>query len=245
MENKETDFIFGLHPVLEAIKAQKNIEKLLIQKGGANANELINRATAAQIPFQIVPAEKLAKLTRKNHQGVIGFIANINYSNYQDIISDVFEKGQTPLVLILDKVTDVRNFGAICRTAECAGVHTIIIPDKGSARINSDAVKTSAGALNYIPICREHNLKNVINDLKDFGLQVIACTEKTDKFAFDIDLTGPTAIIMGSEEEGISPEYMKLCSAKAKIPMYGNIGSLNVGVASAVIVYEAIRQRMS
>jgi len=148
-----------------------------------------------------------------------------------------------PLILILDKVTDVRNFGAICRTAECAGVHTIIIPDKGSARINSDAVKTSAGALNYIPICREHNLKNVINDLKDSGLQVVACTEKTDKLLYNVDFTIPTAIIMGSEEEGISPEYLKLCNEKVKIPMFGHIGSLNVGVATSIITYEAIRQR--
>ncbi|MFN8436300.1 MAG: 23S rRNA (guanosine(2251)-2'-O)-methyltransferase RlmB [Cytophagales bacterium] len=243
MESKNSDIIFGLHPVLEAIKAQKDIEKLLIQKGSANTNELINKANEAKIPFQIVPPEKLSKITKKNHQGVIGFVANIRYCDYQDIVAEVFEKGETPLILILDKVTDVRNFGAISRTAECAGVHAIIIPDKGSARINSDAVKTSAGALNYIPICREHNLKTVINDLKNSGLQVVACTEKSDKILYDIDLKVPTAIIMGSEEEGISPEYLKLSTEKVKIPMYGEIGSLNVGVASAIIIYECIRQR--
>lgn len=243
MESGVKDFIFGIHPVMEAIKAQKAIEKLLVQKGSTNTNELIKMAKDADIPFQFVPAEKLSKFTKKNHQGVVAFIANIIYSDYQNIVSSVFEKGETPLLLILDKVTDVRNFGAICRTAECAGVHTIIIPDKGSARINSDAVKTSAGALNYIPICREHNLKNVINDLKDFGLQVVACTEKTDNLIYNIDFKVPTAVIMGSEEEGISPEYLKLCNAKGKVPMFGKIGSLNVGVATSVIVYEAIRQR--
>lgn len=243
MESKNSDIIFGLHPVLEAIKAQKDIEKLLIQKGSANTNELINKANEAKIPFQIVPPEKLSKITKKNHQGVIGFVANIRYCDYQDIVAEAFEKGETPLILILDKVTDVRNFGAISRTAECAGVHAIIIPDKGSARINSDAVKTSAGALNYIPICREHNLKTVINDLKNSGLQVVACTEKSDKILYDLDLKVPTAIIMGSEEEGISPEYLKLSTEKVKIPMYGEIGSLNVGVASAIIIYECIRQR--
>lgn len=243
MDSNTGDYIFGIHPVMEAIKAQKAVEKLLIQKGSTNTGEIMKMAKDAEIPFQIVPPEKLSKITKKNHQGVIGFIANIIYSDYQNIVSSVFEKGETPLLLILDKVTDVRNFGAICRTAECAGVHTIIIPDKGSARINSDAVKTSAGALNYIPICREHNLKNVINDLKNFGLQVVACTEKTDKMVYDIDLKVPTAIIMGSEEEGISQEYLKLSNEKVKIPMFGKIGSLNVGVAASVIVYEAIRQR--
>lgn len=243
MESDNKDYIFGIHPILEAIKAQKSIEKLLIQKGSTNTNEIINKAREAQIPFQIVPPEKLSKITKKNHQGVIGVIANINYSDYQNIVSAVFERGETPLILILDKVTDVRNFGAICRTAECAGVHTIIIPDKGSARINSDAVKTSAGALNYIPICREHNLKHVINDLKDFGLQIVSCTEKTEKSLYDVDFTGPTAIIMGSEEEGISAEYLKLSTEKVKIPMFGKIGSLNVGVAASVIIYEIIRQR--
>lgn len=243
MESGVKDFIFGIHPVMEAIKAQKAVEKLLVQKGSTNTNELIKLAKDADIPFQFVPAEKLSKFTKKNHQGVVAFIANIIYSDYQNIVSSVFEKGETPLILILDKVTDVRNFGAICRTAECAGVHTIIIPDKGSARINSDAVKTSAGALNYIPICREHNLKNVINDLKDFGLQVVACTEKTEQLIYEIDFKVPTAIIMGSEEEGISPEYLKLSNARGKVPMFGKIGSLNVGVATSVIVYEAIRQR--
>jgi 23S rRNA (guanosine2251-2'-O)-methyltransferase len=244
MEENTKDFIFGIHPVLEAIKAEKSIEKLLIQKGSTNATDLMFKAREANIPFQIVPPEKLSKLTKKNHQGVIAFIANIIYGDYHNIVSDAFEKGETPLILILDKVTDVRNFGAICRTAECAGLHAVIIPDKGSARINSDAVKTSAGALNYIPVCREHNLKTVINDLKEYGLQVVACTEKTEKFVFELDLKVPTAIIMGSEEEGISPEYIKLSTEKAKIPMFGKIGSLNVGVAASVIIYEAIRQRL-
>ena len=243
MEPVAKDYIFGIHPITEALKAQKDIERLLIQKGSTHTNEIINLAKAAQVPFQIVPPEKLSKITKKNHQGVIAFVANVVYSDYQNIISDVFDKGEIPLVLILDKVTDVRNFGAICRTAECAGVHTIIIPDKGSARINSDAVKTSAGALNYIPICREHNLKHVINDLKNFGLQVVSCTEKTEKLIYGVDLTIPTAIIMGSEEEGISPEYLKLSTEKVKIPMFGKIGSLNVGVAASVIIFEAIRQR--
>ena len=205
--------------------------------------ELWQLVRAHKVNYKHVPVEKLNRLTRKNHQGVFAFISPINFHKTDNVIQDVFEKGENPLFLILDRVTDVRNFGAIVRTAECSGVQAVIVPEKGSAAINGDALKTSAGALHNIPICREFNLKATIEYLKNCGLQIVGCTEKTDDMIYQPDFSVPTAIIMGSEEDGISPEYLKLCDHKAKIPMNGTIGSLNVSVSAGVILYEAVRQR--
>lgn len=249
MERKNHDnnpnFIFGVHPVLEALRADKDVEKVMIQKGLSNQifKELRELMSSKHVPFQFVPPEKLNRLTSKNHQGVIAFITEIKFQEIEHILPGIFEKGRVPLVLILDRVTDVRNFGAICRTAECAGVDSIIIPSRGAAQINADAIKTSAGALHKIPICREPNLKNTISYLKESGLSIIACTEKTEQEYTQLDYSEPLAIIMGSEDEGISGEYLKLSDARAKLPLLGNIGSLNVSVACGVILYEAIRQR--
>jgi 23S rRNA (guanosine2251-2'-O)-methyltransferase len=242
---EKSQFIFGLRPVIEAVKSGKEIEKVLIQDrlAGAIAAELKELLKEHGVLFQYVPVEKLNRLTRQNHQGVIAFISSISYQPVESIVPMIFERGETPLLLILDRVTDVRNFGAIARTAECAGVHCIIIPSRGAAQINADAIKTSAGALNSIPVCREHNLKFVIEYLQQSGIQVIACTEKTDQYYYTIDLTVPTAIIMGSEENGISGEYLKKADAKARLPLNGRIESLNVSVASGIILYEALRQR--
>ena len=170
-------------------------------------------------------------------------MSSINYSSLDNVLDSAYSKGEMPLILVLDQVTDVRNFGAIARTAECAGVHGIVIPSKGSAQINSDAMKTSAGALNYIPVCRVEYLDKTLDFLKESGLQLVGCTEKADKNLYSFDFTTPVAIIMGSEEKGISSSYITKCDDKVLIPMVGQVGSLNVSVSAALVVYEAIRQR--
>lgn len=242
-DNKE--ILFGIRPVIEAIRAGREIERILIQKDQSNplVSELISEAAAHKIPYVKVPLEKLNSITRKVHQGIICFISAVSYASLDNIINDAFQSGKVPLILVLDRITDVRNFGAIARTAECCGVNAIVIPSKGAAQINSDAVKTSAGALNYIPVCREENLKQTITYLKECGLQIVACTEKAERDLSSFDYTVPTAIIMGSEEDGISLEYLKKADAQVKIPLSGKVQSLNVSVASGMIIYEAMRQR--
>lgn len=242
----EETLIFGIRAVIEAISADKNIDKILLQKGLSNElfNQLRQALKGKDIPFQFVPPEKIRKITDKNHQGVIAFLAELTYYNVEDLLAQAFEKSGAPLVLMLDRVTDVRNFGAIARSAECAGVDFIVIPSRGAAQINGDAIKTSAGALHRLPVCREDNLKNTIEYLKDSGLQVVACHEKTDKLIYDADLTKPTVIIMGSEEDGISGEYLKRSDVQVKIPMSGSIASLNVSVATGIVLFEAVHQRL-
>lgn len=243
---EEGTLIFGIRAIIEAIEANKVIDKILLQKG--LSNELFNQLRKAlhgkDIPFQFVPPEKLKRLTDKNHQGAIAYIAEVNYYDAEDLLARVFEEGKTPLVLMLDRVTDVRNFGAIARSAECAGVDFIVIPSRGSAQINGDAIKTSAGALHRMKVCREENLKNTIEYFKEYGLQIIACHEKTDKLIYDADFKKPTVIIMGSEENGISGEYLKRSDVQVKIPMNGNIASLNVSVATGIVLFEAVHQRL-
>ncbi len=242
----EDNLIFGIRAVIEAINADKNIDKILLQKG--LSNELFNQLRSAlkgkDIPYQFVPPEKIKRITDKNHQGVVAFLTEVTYYNTEDLLQEVFEKGRTPLILILDRITDVRNFGAIARSAECNGVDFIIIPSRGAAQINADAIKTSAGALHRIKVCREENLKNTIEYLKDYKIQIVACHEKTDTMLYNADLKQPCAIIMGSEENGISGEYLKRSDVQVKIPMTGSIASLNVSVATGVILYEVTRQRM-
>jgi 23S rRNA (guanosine2251-2'-O)-methyltransferase len=246
MINKES-FLYGTRPVIEAIKAEKEIDKVFVQKGlqGEVYQELMDLIKEHDVPYQYVPIEKLNKLTMKNHQGVACFVSIISYTPIENLIPMIYEKGETPLVLILDRITDVRNFGAIARTAECAGVDAIIIPSRGGAQINSDALKTSAGALHNIPVCRSENLKTTIDFLKKSGLQIIAATEKAGDYHFKIDYTPPTAIIMGSEEDGISPEYLRMADYKVSIPILGQIESLNVSVACGVLIYEALKQRFT
>lgn len=253
MENRKVErykpsnanMVYGTRAILESLSAEREIERVLIQKGIQNEliTELTRTLSAQNIPFSKVPLEKLTRLTKKNHQGAIAFISPIIYKSLDNIVSQTFEAGKNPLVLVLDRVTDVRNFGAIARTAECAGVDAIVIPAKGGAQINADAVKTSAGALNHIPVCREDNLKTTIEYLKNSGLTVVACTEKAEKGLYDVDLTQPLALLMGSEEDGISPAYLEKASDQVSIPMFGKIASLNVSVSTAVLLYEAIRQR--
>jgi len=242
---EEKNYIFGIRAIIEAVEAGKTIDKLFIQKGLHNDlfAELWKLVREKRINYKHVPVEKINRLTRKNHQGVFAFISPIDFHNIEDVIPKLYEEGKNPLVLVLDRITDVRNFGAIARTAECAGVDTILIPEQNAAAINADAIKTSAGALHKITVCRTWNLKLAIQFMKDSGIQLVGCTEKTQDNMYKPDYTPPTAIIMGSEEDGVSPEFLKMCDARAKIPMAGKIASLNVSVATGVILYEALRQR--
>lgn len=243
---KTENLIYGTRAVIEAIRSGKEPERIFIQQGLNNplTNELKTLLSKNKIVYQLVPVEKINRLTRANHQGVVCFISEINYFKIEEIVPTIFEEGKVPLLLILDRITDVRNFGAIVRSAECAGVDAVIIPSRGAAQVNADAVKTSAGALHRVKICRENNLKETIDYLKQSGIAVIACTEKTDELIYSADFKLPTAIVLGSEDEGISPEYLKRCDNKVKIPMSGKIASLNVSVASGIILFEVLRQRM-
>lgn len=245
-EHRESNqMVFGIRAVVEAIRSGKEIESLYIQRGigGGLLNELRAIMVEYNITAQQVPVEKLNRLTPKNHQGVVAYISPIIYQKVEDIIPQIFEKGEVPLILVLDAITDVRNMGAIARTAECAGVHAIVIPAKGSAQINPDAIKTSAGALYKIPVCRHDNFMQTVRFLQESGLQLVCCTEKTKEDIYSPDYTVPTAIVMGSEEDGIRNEIIRIADHLAKIPMFGEIESLNVSVSSGIIIYEAIRQR--
>ena len=245
MKNKEA--IFGIRPIIEVIKSGKTIDKLFIQKGLHNESFAIlwKLVRENRINYKHVPVEKMNRLTKKNHQGVFAFISPIDFYNIEDEIPNLYEEGKSPLILILDRITDVRNFGAIARTAECSNVDCIIVPEQNSAAINSDAMKTSSGALNNIKICRTWNLKMTLQMLKDSGIQIVSCTEKTNNKIYSVNYQIPTAIILGSEENGISNEFLKFSDEKVKIPILGNIESLNVSVACGVILYEIVRQRLS
>ena len=243
---ESSDYIFGIHSAIEAIESGRTIDKLLIKKdlNGELAQRLLKLAKAHLIPVQRVPVEKLNRITRKNHQGVIALLSAVTYQKLEHVVPQLYEDGIQPFMLVLDGVTDVRNFGGMARTAECCGVNAIVIPEKGSVTVNGDAVKTSAGALNYLPVCRERNLYDAVRFLKDNGYQVVAATEKADYNYTRGNYTGPVAIVMGAENCGISPDVLKLCDTKVSIPMFGHIGSLNVGVAAAVMMYEVVRQRL-
>lgn len=239
--------IFGYRAVLEAFESGKTIDKILLSQKSSK-NELLDKiftfAKIHEVWIQRVPEIKIEKEVRnQNHQGIIAYLSEINYSNLEEIITQTFELGKSPLLVILDGVTDVHNFGAIARTVYCSGAHALIVPIQNSAKINSVAIKTSAGALLHLPVCREKNLKSTVHYLKECGLQIVACTEKGNQDIYEIDFTQPTAVIMGSEGTGIQPALLKLCTNEAKIYMEGKISSLNVSVATGIILYEAVRQR--
>lgn len=237
--------IFGIRAVMEAIEAGKEIDKIMIRRElqGDLSKELYDLLKNHDIPVQRVPMERLNRFTRKNHQGVIAFLSAISYQKIEDIIPFLYENGKTPFILVLDGITDVRNFGAIARTCEVAGVDAIVIPSKGSVSVNADAVKTSAGALMTIPVCREDNLSQVIKFLKNSGLTIISATEKAKEFYTEVGYKDPVAIIMGAEDIGISNDSLRLSDHLVKIPQVGTIESLNVSVAAGVLIYEAVRQR--
>tara|TARA_B100001778_G_C18532545_1_gene604330 strand:- start:359 stop:1114 length:756 start_codon:yes stop_codon:yes gene_type:complete len=244
---KSKNSVFGIRPIIEAIKSGKTIDKLFIQKGLHNESFTVlwKLVREKRINYKHVPIEKLNRLTKKNHQGVFAFISPIDFYNIENIVPSLYEEGKIPLILVLDRITDVRNFGAITRTADCSNVDCIIVPEQNSAAINSDAMKTSSGALNNVKICRVWNLKMTLQMLKDSGIQIISCTEKTNNEIYKINYQIPTAVILGSEENGISNEFLKLSDKKVKIPILGEIESLNVSVACGVILYEIVRQRLN
>jgi 23S rRNA (guanosine2251-2'-O)-methyltransferase len=240
------DYIFGIRAVMEAIESGKQIDKVMVRNdlNGQLAGELFNLLRANDIRPQRVPEQKLNRITRKNHQGVIAFVSAVNYYSLRQVVPTLFEDGILPMLVVLDGITDVRNFGAIARTAECCGVNAIVIPERGSAGVNADAVKTSAGALLHLPVCRERSLKESVEYLKLSGFTIVAASEKADINYTKTDFTGPVAIVMGAEDVGISPEILSLCDNMVSIPMFGHIGSLNVSVAAGVMLYEAVRQRL-
>lgn len=240
------EMVFGIQSVIETLRSGQQIDKLYMEKGLSNP-DIQNLAFQNRVTIQRVPVEKLDRMTRKNHQGVICLVAQIQYVKLSNVIADVYERSETPFFLLLDRITDVRNFGAIARTAECAGIQCIVIPGRGAAAINSDAMKTSSGALNHISVVREPDLAETVKYLQESGITVVACTEKSSRDLYErsTDLTGPLAIVMGSEEDGISPELLRMADTHVKIPLLGSVGSLNVSVATGIVLYEAVRQRTS
>jgi 23S rRNA (guanosine2251-2'-O)-methyltransferase len=246
MEN-EVSKIFGIRAIIEAINSGKTISKVFLQKdlSGHLFSELNTLIKKHNIASSFVPVEKLNRLSKNsNHQGVVAQTSAIDFIELEDLIADTLEKTTTPLFLLLDKISDVRNFGAIIRTAECTGVDGIIIQKQGNAPVSADAIKTSAGAAFKVPVCKVDHIKDAVFQLQAEEIQIVAATEKTDTLIYDIDLTLPTAIIMGSEDRGINPSILKIVEHKAKLPLLGEIESLNVGVACGAILYEATRQRI-
>ncbi len=241
----DNNIVFGIRPVAEAIESGKQIEKLYLRKGaeGQLMTELRDLAFRHRIRVQEVPAEKLNRLVKGNHQGAVAQIAPIEYVELNDILERVPDD-ETPLIVLFDGVTDVRNFGGIARSAECAGVHGLITPLKNSAPVNSEAMRSSAGALSRIPVCRVGSVRNTVKALQAEGFQAVAATEKSRKLIYDADLRKPTVIIMGSEDTGISKEVLKLCDEQLAIPMIGAVESLNVSAAAAVMLFETVRQRI-
>ena len=244
---KENDLVFGIRAVIEAIQADKEIDKILIRRDLQSnlSRELFEVLKGRSIPVQLVPGERLDRLTRKNHQGVIAFMAAVTYQHLEDLIPFIYEQGKDPFILLLDGVTDVRNFGAIARTCECAGVDAIVIPAKGSVTVNADAIKTSAGALHSLPVCKEKSITQAIRFLQASGVKVYAASEKAHANYTDIAYNGPTAIVMGAEDTGVATDNLRICDEMIKIPLFGHIESLNVSVASSILIYEVVRQRMN
>ncbi len=246
MAKYKQEYIFGIRAVIEAIQQEKEIDKVMLKQGvrGELFQQLFNLVKQNNIPFQYVPEEVFKPFADRNHQGVLAEVSPVPYQDIDEVLDAVEAKGEVPFVMILDRITDVRNFGAIARSAECAGVHVIVIPNKHSAKISSDAIKTSAGALYHIPVCRVLNLKKLVRELKfQRGIKVYAASEKAEKFYTGVDMTEPVAIVMGAEDKGIDEGLLNIVTDCVKIPQKGQIESLNVSAAAAVVLFEVVRQR--
>lgn len=245
--SEKNQMVFGIRAIMEAIESGKEVEKLLIQNGlrGGLYHEFFQLLKLYKIPFNNVPPQALDRITRKNHQGVIAYLSPITYQNIENLIPMLYDQGKNPFLLVLDRLTDVRNFGALARSAECSGVDAIIVPSRGAATINEDAIKTSAGALHKIAVCREDNLKDTLEFIKNSGIKIFGVSEKADDYYYNQDFTEPCALMLGSEENGISEAYMKYLDGFVKIPMAGTIDSLNVSVAGGIIMFEVLKQRIS
>jgi len=241
------NFIYGIHAIQEAMEAGKQLNKLLVQRGEASVllQALLKEARNHQIPIQYLPKESASFPSNKNHQGVVAQVSPISYFKLEQVLPTLFEEGLVPFIMVLDKITDVRNFGAIARSAYCAGIHALVIPEQGGALITDDSIKTSAGALHHIKVCRENNMKTVMELLNQSGVATIGCSEKGKSYIQHADLAVPVALIMGNEETGISDEVLKRCSQLVKIPLEFGVQSLNVSVAAGIAAYEVVRQRNS
>lgn len=244
---EKSDYIFGIRAVMEAIEAGKDIDKVFVKSDlqGDLSKELFDLMRRYHIVAQKVPVERINRITRKNHQGVLAMLSPVTYHRLDHLVPRLYEEGVLPFIVVLDGITDVRNFGAIARTCECAGVDAIVIPERGSVSVGGDAVKTSAGALMNIPVCRERTTAGAVRTLLDSGFTVVGVSEKADINYTTADYTGPVALVMGAEDVGISPEVFRLCNTFVSIPMFGKIGSLNVSVAAGVMIYEVVRQRLN
>lgn len=243
----KNDYIYGLRAIIEAVEAGKEIDKVFVKKDlqGELAGELFEKLRQGRVPVQRVPVERLNRITRKNHQGAVAMLSAVTYYRLDHLVPELYEEGLLPFIVVLDGITDVRNFGAIARTCECAGVDAVVIPQHGSVSVGGDAVKTSAGALHHLPVCRERSVKGAVSFLKENGYKIVAASEKSDINYTMADYTTPVAIVMGAEDEGIDPEVLKLCDTFVSIPMFGKIGSLNVSVAAGIMMYEVVRQRLA
>lgn len=244
---EKSDYIYGLRAIIEAIEAGKDIDKIFLAKNlqGDLADELIRKAREYRVVMQRVPLERINRITRKNHQGAVALMSAVTYHRLDHLVPELYEGGILPFIVLLDGITDVRNFGAIARTCECAGVDAIVIPEHGSVGVGGDAVKTSAGALLHIPVCRVSSISWAAKFLKENGYNVCAVSEKASLNYTEGNFTDPVALVMGAEDTGISAETMKHCDTKVAIPMFGKIGSLNVSVAAGVMIYEVVRQRLA
>lgn len=244
---ERSDYIYGIRAVMEALEAGQNVDKIFMSKDlqGDLAAQLARLAHKMRVVIQRVPVERINRITRKNHQGLLAMMSAVTYHRLDHLVPELYEAGILPFIVMLDGITDVRNFGAIARTCECAGVDAIVIPDHGSVSVGGDAVKTSAGALLHIPVCKVSSIAWAAKFLRENGYAVMAVSEKADFHYTQANCTDPVAIIMGAEDTGISPEAMKETTAKVSIPMFGNIGSLNVSVAAGVMIYEVVRQRLA
>ena len=245
MGKSDSQFVFGVRSVIEAIRSGKEIEKILVRRDlrGDTVHELLMLIRKEKIPFQYVPVEKINRVTKKNHQGILAFISVVEYTRIDELVPSLYEDGRSPFLLMPDGVTDVRNLGAIVRTAESSGVHGMILPQKRTSMLTADTIKTSSGALYHLPVCRTDNIKETLDYLRKSGLQLVAASERAEKSYFEVDYLPPTLVIVGAEDKGLSPEVLKKADELVKIPMAGKIGSLNVSAAAAVLLYEVVRQR--
>ena len=246
MENDNSQYyLYGMHPVTDAVRQGRRFEKVLLKKGleGEQFRVLLEELMQRDIPYQFVPVEKMNRLVRGAHQGVIAYLAQIEYVSFEEMVEGALSRKANPVFLVLDGISDVRNLGAIARSAECAGVDGIVVPAKGSAAINADAVKTSAGALLRIPTARVANLRTALYYFRDSEFQIVAVSEKAEDTMYDVNLRKATVLVMGSEGTGISEPVLSLCTVGARIPIVGETGSLNVSVATAVLLFEVVRQR--
>ena len=240
-------YIYGVRAVIEAIEAGKEIDKIYVSRDARSeiVDELLAKARKAHLLVARVPVQRIDRITRKNHQGVVALLAAVTYYSLDQLVPMLYDNGDNPLIVVLDGITDVRNFGAIARTCECAGVNAIVIPERNSVTVNADAVKTSAGALNVLPVCRERDVVGAVRYLRDCGFKIVGTAGQANMLHIEADYTVPVAIVLGAEDTGISPQVMRLCDTQVRIPEFGQINSLNVSVAAGVMIYEVVRQRLN